>query len=69
MSCSATCRPARPAPSWSGCWLPAAAGLVAIWGLLGYVRSHTYTVFVVFRLVMAAFILLLIAANVREATF
>ena len=47
----------------------AASGLLAIWALLGYVRSHTYTVFVVFRLVMAAFILLLIAANVREATF
>lgn len=46
-----------------------AAGLLAIWGLLGYVRSHTYTVFVVFRLAMAAFILLLIAANVRDATF
>jgi undecaprenyl-diphosphatase len=46
-----------------------AAGLLAIWGLLGYVRSHTYTVFVVFRLAMSAFILLLIAANVRDATF
>jgi undecaprenyl-diphosphatase len=47
----------------------AAGGLVAIWGLLGYVRSHTYTVFVVFRLAMAAFILLLIAAGIREPTF
>ena len=47
----------------------AASGLLAIWALLGYVRRHTYTVFVVFRLAMAAFILLLIATNVRAATF
>jgi undecaprenyl-diphosphatase len=47
----------------------AVAGLVAIWALLGYVRRHDYTVFVVYRLVVAAVILLLIAAGVQEATF
>ncbi len=47
----------------------AASGLVAIWGLLGYVRRHNYSVFVVYRLALAAFILLLIATGVREATF
>jgi undecaprenyl-diphosphatase len=46
-----------------------ASGLVAIWALLGYVRRHDYSVFVVYRLALAAFILLLIASGVREATF
>jgi undecaprenyl-diphosphatase len=45
------------------------SGLLAIWGLLGYVRRHNYTLFVVYRLIAAAVILLLIAANVRSATF
>jgi undecaprenyl pyrophosphate phosphatase UppP len=47
----------------------AASGLLAIWALLGYVRHHNYTIFVVYRLALSAFILLLIAANVRDATF
>jgi hypothetical protein len=33
------------------------------------VRRHNYTVFVVYRLIAAAVILLLIATNVRAATF
>lgn len=61
-------------PGWQGPFLvgtiaAAASGLVAIWGLLGYVRRHDYTIFVVYRLAVAAFILLLIAADVRESTF
>ncbi len=47
----------------------AVSGFFAIWVLLGYVRRHTYTVFVVYRLVVAAVILLLIASGVRSATF
>lgn len=47
----------------------AATGLLAIWGLLGYVRRHTYSVFVVYRLIVAAIVLLLILTSVREATF
>ena len=46
-----------------------AAGLLAINWLLGYVRRHDYTVFVVYRLVLAAIILLVIATGAREATF
>jgi undecaprenyl-diphosphatase len=46
-----------------------AGGLAAIWGLLGYVRRHSYTIFVVYRLVVAALVLLLIAAGAREAGF
>ena len=47
----------------------AASGLVAIWALLRYVRRHSYTVFVVYRLLAAAAVLVLIAAEVRAATF
>jgi undecaprenyl-diphosphatase len=45
------------------------SGLLAIEWLLGYVRSHTYGVFVVYRLVVAAVVLLVIATGVRDATF
>jgi undecaprenyl-diphosphatase len=44
-------------------------GLVAIQWLLDYVRGHSYDLFVVYRLVAAAIILLLIASGVRSATF
>jgi undecaprenyl-diphosphatase len=47
----------------------AGSGLLAISWLLGYVRSHNYTIFVVYRLVVAACILLLIASGVRDAVF
>jgi undecaprenyl-diphosphatase len=45
------------------------AGLLAIDWLLGYVRRHTYDVFVVYRFIAAAIIVLLIVSGVREATF
>jgi undecaprenyl pyrophosphate phosphatase UppP len=44
-------------------------GLLAIEWLLGYVRRHTYGVFVVYRLAAAAIIVLLILTGVRAATF
>ena len=47
----------------------AVVGLVAIWALLGYVRRHTYSVFVVYRLVLAAVVLLVIAAGWRGKNF
>jgi undecaprenyl-diphosphatase len=47
----------------------AAIGLVAIDVLLGYVRRHDYTPFVLYRLAAAAFVLVLIATGVRDATF
>lgn len=46
-----------------------AVGLVAIDLLLGYVRRHDYTIFVVYRLVLAAAILLVIASGWRGAHF
>jgi undecaprenyl-diphosphatase len=59
---------------WEGPFLvgtlaAAGSGLVAIWGLIAYFRRHDYSVFVVYRLIAAAFVLLLIAGGVREATF
>ena len=47
----------------------AGSGLLAISWLLGYVRGHNYTIFVIYRLVAAAFILLLIASGARDAAF
>ncbi len=47
----------------------AGTGLLAIAGLLGYVRRHSYAPFVIYRLIVAAIILLLIATGVRSATF
>ena len=46
-----------------------ASALVAISALLGYVRRHDYSVFVVYRLLAAAIVLLLIATGVRTAGF
>jgi undecaprenyl-diphosphatase len=47
----------------------AGAGLIAIDLLLGYVRRHDYSIFVAYRLCLAAAILVIIATGVREATF
>ena len=47
----------------------AGAGLIAIELLLGYVRRHNYSIFVLYRLCLAAAILIIIATGVREATF
>jgi undecaprenyl-diphosphatase len=46
-----------------------ASGLLAIVFLLRFVRHHTYAPFVVYRLVVAALVLGLIAAGVRDSTF
>ena len=45
------------------------AGLLAIDWLLGYVRRHTYGIFVVYRLALAAAVLFLILSGLRAATF
>ena len=59
---------------WAGPFLvgvlaAAASGLVAIDVLLGYVRRHDYSVFVVYRLVVAAAVAGLILGGVRDAGF
>ena len=64
----------RPPPGSTG---PFVVGVIASAasgppGDLGAARlrpRHDYTIFVVYRLALAAFILLLIAANVRQPTF
>ena len=61
-------------PGWKGPFVVGTiaaigAGLLAITALLDYVRRHSYTPFVIYRLVVAAIIVLLIATGVREATF
>jgi undecaprenyl-diphosphatase len=59
---------------WSGPFLVGTlaalgSGLLAIDWLLGYVRRHTYGLFVVYRIVVAALVLLVIVSGVRAATF
>ena len=45
------------------------SGLLAIDWLLGYVRRHTYDVFVLYRLVIAAIVVLVMVSGIRAATF
>jgi undecaprenyl-diphosphatase len=52
-----------------GTMAAAAVGLIAIDLLLGYVRRHDYTIFVVYRLVLAAAIVIVIASGWRGAHF
>ena len=59
---------------WQGPFLvgtlaAAGAGLLAIDWLLGFVRRHTYGAFVVYRFVVAAVVLVVIASGARSATF
>ena len=61
--------PGSTGPFIVGTIAAAGAGLIAIDVLLGYVRRHDYSVFVLYRLAAAAAILIVIATGVREATF
>jgi undecaprenyl-diphosphatase len=61
--------PGSAGPFVVGMLAAAVVGLVAIWGLLGYVRRHTYTVFVVYRLALSAAILITIGAGWRGKNF
>jgi undecaprenyl-diphosphatase len=47
----------------------AASGYLAIAGLLRFVRTHNYDVFVIYRVVVGVVLLGLIAAGVRDSTF
>jgi undecaprenyl-diphosphatase len=46
-----------------------AVGLVAIDVLLGYVRRHNYSAFALYRLAVAAAVVIIIATGVRDSTF
>jgi undecaprenyl-diphosphatase len=61
--------PGSSGPFVVGMITAAVTGLAAISVLLGYVRRHTYTVFVVYRLALAALIVLLILSDARPSTF
>jgi len=61
--------PGSVGPFVVGTMAAAAVGLVVIDLLLGYVRRHDYTLFVVYRLVLAALIVVVIAGGWRGADF
>ena len=61
--------PGSTGPFIVGTIAAAGMGLIAIDLLLGYVRRHDYSVFVLYRLAAAAAILLVIATGVKDATF
>ncbi|MFN2471216.1 MAG: undecaprenyl-diphosphate phosphatase [Gaiellaceae bacterium] len=61
--------PGSAGPFLTGMLAAAASGLVAIVALLGYVRRHDYSLFVLYRLAAAAAVFLLIAAGVRDSAF
>jgi undecaprenyl-diphosphatase len=46
----------------------AISGFVVIWGLLRYLKRHDFTVFLWYRVAVAALVVILILANVRDAT-
>ena len=61
--------PGSGGPFLVGTLAAAGAGLLAIDALLGYVRRHDYSIFVWYRLVAAALVLLVIATGARSAGF
>jgi undecaprenyl-diphosphatase len=46
----------------------AISGFVVIWGLLTYLKRHDFTVFLWYRVAIAAVVVILIVSNVRDAT-
>jgi undecaprenyl-diphosphatase len=61
--------PGSVGPVLVGIASAAVSGFIAIWALLRYLRTHGYDVFVIYRLIVAAVILLLIATGVKPSTF
>jgi undecaprenyl-diphosphatase len=61
--------PGSTGPFIVGTVAAAGAGLIAIDVLLGYLRRHDYSLFVLYRLAVALAVLGLIATGVRDATF
>jgi undecaprenyl-diphosphatase len=56
-------------PMVAGIAASAISGYLAIWGLLRFLRTHSYDIFVVYRVAAGVIVLAVIAAGVREATF
>jgi undecaprenyl-diphosphatase len=61
--------PGSTGPFVVGTLAAAGVGLVAIDVLLGYVRRHDYSPFVIYRLLAAGVVLTIIATGLRDATF
>jgi undecaprenyl-diphosphatase len=61
--------PGSAGPFVVGVLAAAASGALAIVCLLSYLRRHDYSVFAVYRLLVAVFVVALIATGVRDATF
>ena len=45
------------------------SGFAAIWGMLRYLQTHNYDIFVIYRVTVALIVLGLIATGVQSATF
>ncbi len=60
--------PHGDSPLLVGVVAAALSGLAAIWFVLSYLRTHTFTIFVVYRLVVASALLIVIATGFRHAT-
>jgi len=56
-------------PIIAGIIAAAVSGYLAIFGLLRFVRTHSYDIFVIYRVLIGAGLLILILTGVREATF
>jgi undecaprenyl-diphosphatase len=61
--------PGSGGPFLVGTLASVAVGLIAIDVLLGYVRRHDYSPFVLYRLAVAVAVVVVIATGVRHATF
>jgi len=61
--------PGTTGPFLVGTLTSMVVGLVAIWALLSYLRRNSYNIFVIYRLVLAAAVLILIATGVQSAHF
>ena len=60
--------PHMAAPFAVGTITAAISGLIAIWFVLGYLRTHTFAIFVAYRLIVASALLIVIATGLRHAT-
>ena len=56
-------------PIIAGIIAAAVSGYLAIFGLLRFVRTHSYDIFVIYRVLIGAGLLILILTGAREATF
>jgi undecaprenyl-diphosphatase len=61
--------PGTTGPFLVGTLTSMVVGLVSIWALLSYLRHNNYNIFVIYRLVLAAAVLILIATGVQSAHF